>query len=203
SRAILVANHWGYLDSLILMSISPCLVISNMDVRRMPVVGWLMHVMGFVFVDRSSNSSIPAALNKASDEVSKAGINMALFPEGGTGDGTHLKPFHSSFFQMAIDTGYDVQPLLIRILNINSEKITSENIDRVIFHGHKVNVVSHILQMLNNRSITISVDLLPRLNRETITNNNLSRKEICLMTETAINHRFNQYLRLSNEIPSI
>jgi len=61
SNAIIVSNHWGYLDSLLLMAFFPGMVISNVDVKQMPFVGRIMTMMGFVFVNRQKPFSLRAA----------------------------------------------------------------------------------------------------------------------------------------------
>jgi len=62
TNAIIVSNHWGYIDSLVLMALSPCIVISNVDVMQLPFIGKIMMLMGFVFVDRKNKRSIPIVL---------------------------------------------------------------------------------------------------------------------------------------------
>ena len=58
SRHLIVSNHQGILDSLLHMALSPCMVISNSLIRNMKVIGAVMELLGFVFVDRSRRKSI-------------------------------------------------------------------------------------------------------------------------------------------------
>ena len=53
SRYLIVSNHQGVLDSLLLMALSPCMVISNSLIRDMKGIGAVMELLGFVFVDRT------------------------------------------------------------------------------------------------------------------------------------------------------
>ena len=124
----------------------------------------------------------------------ETGTNIAFFPEGGTGNGKQIKFFHSSIFELAISIGYNVQPLLIRMLSINGEKISDENIDNVVFHSHKVSIIAHILHLLSNHSIVVEVDVLLKIPYKTIKKNNITRKEVCLMTENQVKNSFESYL---------
>ena len=46
-----------------------------------------------------------------------AGEVLAVFPEGQTGDGRALLPFHANLLQAALDAGAPVQPVGLRFLD--------------------------------------------------------------------------------------
>ena len=114
SRHLIVSNHQGILDSLLHMAISPCMVISNSLIRNMKVIGAVMELLGFVFVDRSRRKSIVELLQPAISMMTKSKVNMGFFPEGKSGDGIELLPFHSPFFKIATDSDSGIQPLAFR-----------------------------------------------------------------------------------------
>jgi 1-acyl-sn-glycerol-3-phosphate acyltransferase len=190
---ILVSNHWGYLDSLLLMSLSPCMLISTTDVKNMPVVGIIMGMMGFTFVDRENPRSIPTVIEKASEFAVNTNTNIAFFPEGGTNNGKQLESFHSSFFKLVNKTRYSLQPLFIQVKSINNEKCSSNNLETVVFHGHDESVITHIIKMFRNKSIRIVIEVLDSLNSDKIVKENLKRKYLCDYTEKHINDSFNYY----------
>ncbi|PIS28866.1 MAG: hypothetical protein COT43_05410 [Candidatus Marinimicrobia bacterium CG08_land_8_20_14_0_20_45_22] len=186
SNAIIVSNHWGYLDSFILMALSPCIVISNVDVRQMPFIGSIMMLMGFVFVDRQKNRSIPIVLEKASNLLNKTSLNVAFFPEGATGDGFELKKFNSSFFELAFTTKKNVVPVVIQIEKINKETPNQENINQVVFHNFRGNIIIHLLRLLQLKSIEIGFTVLPQISYYEIKTKYLSRRKICEVAENEI-----------------
>ena len=188
SQSIIVSNHWGYLDSLILMAYSPCLVISNVDVGKMPIVGKVMASMGFVFVDRSRNRTIPYIIEKTTDIIRYTDLNIAFFPEGRTGDGFKLNKFNSSFFELAHTTKKNVVPVVIRIKSINNEVPNQSNINQVVYHNSSGNIVKHLLKLLQLRSIEISFTDLPQISSSDISLKNYSRKDICKIAEEKINN---------------
>ncbi|MFA4906654.1 MAG: lysophospholipid acyltransferase family protein [archaeon] len=182
-NAIIVSNHWGYLDSLVLMALSPCIVISNVDVRQMPFIGRIMMLMGFVFVDRQNNRSIPIVLEKATNLLNQTNLNVAFFPEGGTGDGFELKKFNSSFFELAFTTKKNVVPVVIQIETINKETPNQDNINQVVFHNSRGNIIIHLLRLLQLKSIGIKFTILPQISYYEIYSKYLSRKKICEIAE--------------------
>ncbi|MDQ3271460.1 MAG: 1-acyl-sn-glycerol-3-phosphate acyltransferase, partial [Pseudomonadota bacterium] len=45
---------------------------------------------------------------------------LAVFPEGTTGDGTSMKPFHANLLQAAISADAPVQPLALRFVDADT-----------------------------------------------------------------------------------
>jgi len=186
SNAIIVSNHWGYLDSFLLMAFFPSVVISNVDVKQMPVVGKIMKMMGFVFVDRQNNNSIPVIIEKSTEIMNNTDLSIAFFPEGGTGDGFKLKRFNSSFFELAFTTKKNVIPVAIRIETINKEAPNQDNMNQVVFHNSQENILKHSLKLLQLKSIVISFTILPQISYYEIHTKYLSRKKICEIAEKEI-----------------
>ena len=112
SQHLIVSNHQGILDSLLHMAISPCMVISNMLIRNMKVIGSVMELLGFVFVDRSRRMSIVELLQPATSMITQSKVNMSFFPEGKSNNGVELLPFQNR-------TGSGVQPIF-KIAKIDS-----------------------------------------------------------------------------------
>lgn len=188
SNALIVSNHWGYLDSLLLMAFFPSMVISNVDVKQIPVVGRVMTMMGFVFVNRQNNNSIPVIIEKSTEIMNNTDLSIAFFPEGGTGDGFKLRRFNSSFFELALAAKKNVIPVVIRIETINDETPNQDNINQVVFHNSQGNILKHSLKLLQLKSIAINVTVLPQISYYEIHSKYLLRKHICMMAEKRISN---------------
>jgi 1-acyl-sn-glycerol-3-phosphate acyltransferase len=190
---IFVSNHWGYLDSLALMALSPCMVLSNTSIKNMFLIGKVMELMGFLFVDRARNTTIPNIIDKTTLILNETKLNFVFFPEGGTNDGVQMRSFSTSFFQIGLNTHYDIQPLTINILEVNGSKVTDKNIDYVVFHGHTIRLIPHILQLFTLKSIVLQVDLLTPITPDDIAKNNWNRKQIGKKCEEDIKRSLNKY----------
>jgi len=113
--AIFVGNHSSLLD--------PPLVIANLPSRPVflvkkelayvPVLGWIIWLAGFIFIDRSSRRSSVASLKNAARRISE-GQSLAAFPEGTRSRDGRLLPFKKGAFALALESGVPVVPLGIR-----------------------------------------------------------------------------------------
>ncbi len=113
--AIFVGNHSSLLD--------PPLVIANLPSRPVflvkkelayvPVLGWIIWLAGFIFIDRSSRKSSVASLKNAAQRI-REGQSLAAFPEGTRSRDGRLLPFKKGAFALALESGVPVVPLGIR-----------------------------------------------------------------------------------------
>lgn len=110
---LLVPNHISWLDIYVLMAYAPVRFVAKSEVRRWPVVGWLAHQIGTVFVERGNKAAIDGTLKTLHPILADGGW-LVIFAEGTSTDGTEIKPFKSSLIQAALDTDTDVVPVLLR-----------------------------------------------------------------------------------------
>jgi len=197
---IFVSNHWGYLDSLTLMAFSPSMVLSNTSIKNMFLIGKIMELMGFLFIDRTKNATIPDIIDKSTILLNETQLNLVFFPEGGTNDGIHCLPFSTSFFQIGLNTHYDILPLTINILEINGSEVTDKNINHVVFHGKGVPLIPHILQLFTLKSIVLQVDLLTPITPNDIAKNNWNRKQIGKKCEETILKNLTKYADIYRKV---
>jgi 1-acyl-sn-glycerol-3-phosphate acyltransferase len=109
---LLAANHLSWLDILALGGTVNPRFIAKAEIARWPLVGRLATMGGSVFVSRERRS----ATRVQADAVARALAAprpVALFAEGGTGDGTILSPFRPALFAAAAEAGAPVQPVAI------------------------------------------------------------------------------------------
>jgi 1-acyl-sn-glycerol-3-phosphate acyltransferase len=109
---LLVANHISWLDILALNALAPACLVSKDDVRRWPVIGWLSAQMATLFIERGSRSAAQRTREHLVAEL-RQGKRVGVFPEGTTGLGDRVLPFHGALFQAAIDARCAVTPLLL------------------------------------------------------------------------------------------
>ena len=111
---MLVANHISWLDIAAVHAVLPeARFVSKADVRDWPVVGALVTGVGTLYIERTSKRDALRVVHQAAAAL-KAGDTVAFFPEGTTGPGPELLPFHGNLLQAAISTETPVQPLVIR-----------------------------------------------------------------------------------------
>ena len=104
NTGLLVSNHLGYLDILLLGSLMPSVFVSKYEVRHWPVLGWFSRMGGTIFVRRERRSDV-ARIAQEIQRVMRAGHLVVLFPEGTSSNGTQVLPFRSALLEPA--TGKD------------------------------------------------------------------------------------------------
>lgn len=93
---LIAANHLGWLDILLLGGATGCAFVAADEIRRVPLVGWLCRLNRTVFVARGDRAGVAGQV--AAVRAALAGGPVAVFPEGGTGDGAALLPFKPALF---------------------------------------------------------------------------------------------------------
>ena len=116
---LLVANHISFIDIVVLLATSPCRLVSKADVHHWPLIGPMAAAMGTVFIERESRRDAMRVVHHMAEALQQGAV-LAVFPEGTTGDGSELLPFHGNLLQAAIATDTPVQPLAIRYEDCDS-----------------------------------------------------------------------------------
>ena len=110
--ALVVGNHISWLDIYVVNAWRPTPFVSKAEVRHWPVVGWLAHRLGTIFIHREKRRDAHRTMHEIVERVSSGGL-VCLFPEGTTSDGTSLLPFHANLFQAAVSAQCPVQPICL------------------------------------------------------------------------------------------
>lgn len=110
---LVVANHVSWLDILAINAVLPSRFVSKSDVRRWPLIGWLVACGGTLFIERERKRDALRVVHQVAEALAK-GQTIALFPEGTTSEGHGLLPFHANLLQAAVSTGTPVQAVALR-----------------------------------------------------------------------------------------
>lgn len=169
-RTLFVANHISWLDIMVLGSLVPIHFLSKLEVKHMPVFGWLATRAGTLYIHRGNKESA----TEASSEITSAleqDNNSLIFAEGTTSDG-HIKKFHSRMMQSAIDAHAIVQPVAIFYPKINPATGKTELNPATLFIGNTTIAESFDL-VTRAPGIDVEVHFL-----ETISSKGKTRDEI-------------------------
>jgi 1-acyl-sn-glycerol-3-phosphate acyltransferase len=111
---LLVANHVSWLDIAGVHAVLPqARFVSKADVKHWPVLGALVTGAGTLYIERSSKRDALRVVHQTAEAL-QAGDCVAVFPEGTTGAGPQLLPFHANLLQAAIATQSSVLPVVLR-----------------------------------------------------------------------------------------
>jgi 1-acyl-sn-glycerol-3-phosphate acyltransferase len=117
--ALLVANHLSWLDIVVLHASRYCRFVSKSDIKHWPLVGTLASGAGTLYIERESRRDAHRVVHHMVERL-QLGEVLAVFPEGTTGDGIAMKPFHANLLQAAISADAPVQPVALRFVDADT-----------------------------------------------------------------------------------
>jgi len=112
--SVLVANHLGYWDPVLLSALVPMAAIAKSELASWPLLGWCGHALGTLYVQRGNVHHSALVLRQALRRL-VAGVHVLNFPEGTTTDGTGLLSFRRGIFGIAARAGVPVVPVALRL----------------------------------------------------------------------------------------
>ncbi|HTJ94174.1 MAG TPA: lysophospholipid acyltransferase family protein, partial [Pararobbsia sp.] len=114
--ALVVGNHVSWIDIYVVNAWRPTPFVAKAEIAKWPVIGWLAKTIDTIFIEREKRGDARRIMHHLAEQMS-AGKNVFVFPEGTTGDGQALLPFHSNLFQAAVSAGAPVQPVAMVYLD--------------------------------------------------------------------------------------
>ncbi len=151
---LLVANHISWLDILAINAVHPARFVSKADVRAWPLLGWLVAGGGTLFIERERKRDALRVVHQIADAL-KQGDTIAMFPEGTTGDGLSLLPFHANLLQAAVSTETPLQPIALRYIDADSQP------SRAVVWVGDTTLVASLWQVATAHRMQAFVTLLP------------------------------------------
>jgi 1-acyl-sn-glycerol-3-phosphate acyltransferase len=120
---LLVANHISWVDIVVMHATRHCRFVSKDEIARWPVVSTLAGAADTLYITRESRRDAMRVVHQMA-ECLKGGDVLAIFPEGTTGDGSTLLPFHANLLQAAIAADAPVQPVALQFVDAASGQIS-------------------------------------------------------------------------------
>ncbi|OSZ73275.1 1-acyl-sn-glycerol-3-phosphate acyltransferase [Hydrogenophaga sp. IBVHS1] len=127
---LVVANHMSWLDILVMNAAQPARFVSKSDAKHWPLLGALITGAGTLYIERGNRRDAMRMVHHMAERLRERDI-LAIFPEGTTGDGRALLPFHANLFQAAISANAPILPVALRFIDSR----TGERHDAPVFVG--------------------------------------------------------------------
>jgi len=151
-----ITNHLTYLDVVVHAAIHPCVFVSAIETRKMPLIGWISMMAGTVYVTRGGGGSAENAAQGMAKGF-RDGLPVVFFPEGGTFVGDEpAMPFHSGLLAEALEAGATVTAGFIRY-ELSAEDVARGKTARMDVHWGHQSLVGHIWNFLGLRGVKAEV----------------------------------------------
>jgi 1-acyl-sn-glycerol-3-phosphate acyltransferase len=175
---LFVSNHVSWLDIFVINAVRPTAFVAKSEIRRWPIVGWLVAGAGTLFIQRGQRHAVHA-VGVAMQRRFALGEAVGLFPEGTTTEGFSLLPFHGSLFEPARQAGVAIQPLALRFLRHGQRDAFAS------FVGEET-LVGNLWRVLGASGLAVETVYLPPLPPAADGAPPLTRSEVARVARTAI-----------------
>ncbi|MDQ2778399.1 MAG: 1-acyl-sn-glycerol-3-phosphate acyltransferase [Pseudomonadota bacterium] len=176
--ALVVANHVSWLDIAAIHAVLPqSRFVSKAEVLQWPLLGWLIRGAGTLFIVREQRRDAIRVL-RAMQAALAAGDTVAVFPEGTTGTGPKLLPFHANLLQSAVLAAVPIQPVALRFSDAESRFSAAAR-----FVGDTT-LTRSLWQVAAARGLRVQVELL-----QAVDPHGVDRRQLALRLQQSIQDR--------------
>ena len=175
--AMLVMNHISWIDIYVVHSVRPARFIAKSEIAKWPVIGYLTDRTGSIFIERGRRHAVRDA-NRRATELLGAGDLIAMCPEGTTGEGDRLLPFHANLIQPAIDARVPIVVAGLRYLDAHGRRTTAASYvgDLTLFQS--------MVRIIRARPITAELHLIAAIDAASATRHEVGQRARALIAET-------------------
>jgi 1-acyl-sn-glycerol-3-phosphate acyltransferase len=146
SSGLLVCNHLGYLDVLVLASRACAVFVAKREVKSWPVLGWFASLAGTLYVHRERRTKVGETMREIK-AVLDNGMLVVLFPEGTSSGGQAVLPFKSSLLEPAVQQNYPLSAGLIQY-HLDDGDASEE-----VCYWKDMTFLPHLLNLLSKHAV--------------------------------------------------
>lgn len=149
---LVVCNHFGVLDPLVLASRLPVAFVGKAGIRQWPFVGWVCATMGVIFVERERRSATASFVEQVRARMAD-GVDVLVFPEGTTTRGRTVRPFKTGAFAAVAGTDGRVLPLFLDARTVEGRPAVGAERERVVWAEGSPSFLVHFWHLLGLRRV--------------------------------------------------
>jgi 1-acyl-sn-glycerol-3-phosphate acyltransferase len=152
---LLVSNHISWLDILVLLAVRPVRFVSKSEVAHWPLLGMMATGAGTLYIERASKRDAMRVMHQMADAL-RSGDCVGVFPEGTTGDGTTLLPFHANLLQAGVSAQVPALPVVMAFIDPSTGDIS-----QAASYLADDTLASSMWKLLSTQGIEVRLQFLP------------------------------------------
>lgn len=182
--SLVAANHVSWIDIFAINAVQPVRFVSKAEAAHWPLIGPLVRGVGTLLIERERAQDVVRVIHQMA-QCLQQGHHVGVFPEGTTGYGHDLLPFHANLFQAACvaDCPAAVQPVVLFYADQRSGRFS-----RAASYVGDETMLGSLWRMSTAAPLRIEVDYLAPLRAPT-------RRALTQQTRDAIAEHLHQRLR--------
>jgi 1-acyl-sn-glycerol-3-phosphate acyltransferase len=173
---VIIANHVGYVDGIVLGSIFPIVFVSKREVRNWPIVGQWNVLCGTIFINRQRKGLVASLIQEMTRKLTQE-ANILLFPEGTSTNGEKMLPFQTVPLAAPLRTRSIIVPVTVTYKTIDERPVSAANRDAVYWYDD-MEFISHFWKLLGLRGIEVMVTIQPKIECFRYPDNSAGRKKL-------------------------
>jgi 1-acyl-sn-glycerol-3-phosphate acyltransferase len=173
---VVVSNHFGYLDGIILGSLFPVVFVTKREVKSWPLIGQWTALCGTVFINRQRKVLISAAVKEISGKLTQR-ANILLFPEGAATNGERMLPFQTASLAAPLRSRAIIVPITLAYESVDDQPLSAANRNLVYCYDDMPDV-PHFWKLLALRRIEARVTIRPKIDCSRYEDNSSGRKRL-------------------------
>lgn len=199
SGVLMVANHTGYWDVLVVGSIMPVSFVAKSEVAKWPFFGMMARLQRTVFVERARRSRTGESRDILRERLQE-GDALMLFPEGTSTDGNRVITFKSALMgaveaQLGTDAEGNVryvpvQPVSVSYVGLRGMPMGRENRPLFAWYGD-MDLMPHVWEAFASGPFEVVVEFHPPLTAQP----GCGRKQIARLAEAMVREGQTRALR--------
>jgi 1-acyl-sn-glycerol-3-phosphate acyltransferase len=158
---VMISNHLGYIDGIVLGSLFPVVYVSKREVKSWPVIGQWTTLCGTVFINRQRKGLVPLAVKEISRKL-KQEANILLFPEGAATNGERMLPFQTAPLAAPLRNRSIIVPVTLVYRSIEGQPVSRANRD-LLYCYDDMEFMPHFWKLLALRSVEALVIIQPKV----------------------------------------
>jgi len=148
---VMISNHYGYIDGIVLGSLFPVVYVSKREVKSWPLIGLWTTLCGTVYINRQRKELVPLAVNEISRKLRQE-ANILLFPEGAATNGEHMLPFQTAPLAAPLRSRSIIVPVTLVYRSIDGQPVSRANRD-LLYCYDDMEFMPHFWKLLALRSV--------------------------------------------------
>ena len=173
---VMISNHLGYLDGIVLGSLFPVVYVSKREVKSWPFIGQWTTLCGTVFINRQRKGLVPVAVKEISRKL-KQEANILLFPEGAATNGERMLPFQTAPLAAPLRSRSIIVPVTLVYRSIDGQPVSRANRD-LLYCYDDMEFMPHFWKLLALRSVEALVIIQPKIECFRYPDNSAGRKKL-------------------------
>ena len=175
---LIISNHFSYVDGFVLISIFPMGFITYGEVKKWPVIGQWMALIGTIFINRERKNQVSLLVLEISRKL-KEKANILLFPEGDSTNGERMLPFQTAPLAAPLRTRSTIVPVTLVYTCVDARPVSKANRDLIYFYGD-MDFLPHFWKLLSLRSAEAMVTIQPKIECLRYEDNSAGRKRLAV-----------------------